>query len=105
MDIIHTTDNKFKDLLENTKGLVLLDMWAPWCGPCVAMGEILEDISDDRDDVQIAKLNVDDNQELAAAFGVRSIPTLIIFKDGKEVAKHIGTMPEADLNSLLDSHL
>ncbi len=105
MEIKHVTDQNIDDVIKNATTPVILDLWAPWCGPCVAMGEVFEDVSSDRDDVLIIKLNVDDNPETTAKFGVRSIPTLILFKDGNQVDKHIGTMSENDLNSFINKAL
>jgi thioredoxin 1 len=81
----------------------LVDFWAPWCGPCRAVGPIMEQLAADRaNSVKLAKLNVDESPDVAAAYGVHSIPTLIIFKDGKVVDRFVGVQPKAVLEHALD---
>lgn len=83
-------------------GKVLVDFWAPWCGPCRAQTPILETLAASDPSVKIAKVNVDDNEELAIEYGVRSIPTLIVFEDGAPKAKAVGTQSLSELKSLLE---
>ena len=81
-NITEVTDNNFQaEVLESDKP-VLVDFWAPWCGPCRVVAPVLEEIAGERDDLEIVKLNIDDNQQTAAAFEVLSIPTMILFKNG-----------------------
>ncbi len=77
------------------KGLTLVDFWAPWCGPCIMQGPILEEVAESVDDqAKIAKVNVDDAEGIAGRFGVQSIPTLLLFKDGNEVRRFVGVQPK-----------
>lgn len=86
--------NEFKSLVIEKEGLKLVDFYADWCGPCRMLGPVLEDLSQDINDVEFFKINVDNDGELAQAYQVSSIPTLILFKDGKLVDKKIGFLPK-----------
>lgn len=81
---------------------VLVDFWAPWCGPCRMLLPVIEEIAEERDDIKICKINVDDESELAASFGIMSIPTLLVFKNGKVVKKSLGAKSKEDVLELLD---
>jgi thioredoxin len=95
------TDISFQaDVLESDKP-VLVDFWAPWCGPCRVVAPVLEEIAAERDDMRIVKLNVDENQQTAANYQVLSIPTLILFKDGQVAKTVIGAYPKKRLESEL----
>jgi thioredoxin 1 len=99
------TDNNFQaEVLESDKP-VLVDFWAPWCGPCRVVAPVLEEIAAERDDLRIVKLNVDENQQTAANFEVLSIPTMILFKNGQVAKKVIGAYPKKRLESELESEL
>ncbi|UNU72685.1 thioredoxin [Moraxella nasovis] len=106
MSIINTTDANFDaDVLQADK-LVLVDFWAPWCGPCKAIAPVLEELAVDfADRVQIVKVNVDDNPQSAARFGIRSIPTLFVFKDGEKLDTVVGGRPKSEFAALLEKHL
>ena len=84
---------------------MLVDFWAPWCGPCRVVAPVLEEINDERDDLRVVKLNVDDNQQTAAQYGVMSIPTMILFKHGQEAKKIVGALPKTRLVSRSSSRL
>ena len=96
------TDGTFQsDVLESDQP-VLVDFWAPWCGPCRVVHPILEEMAGEREDLRIVSVNVDDNQQTAARFEVLSIPTLILFKDGAEAKKVIGAYPKRRLEAELE---
>ncbi|MGI6722676.1 MAG: thioredoxin [Anaerovoracaceae bacterium] len=95
-----TSANFEKEVLQSEKP-VLVDFWAPWCGPCKMVGPVLEEISGEREDIRVGKINVDEQQELAAKFGVMSIPTLIVFKNGEIAGKSVGARPKEDILKLL----
>lgn len=104
MAIVHATDETFAQ--EIGSGLVLVDFWAPWCGPCKMIAPVLEDLdSEIGDKVKIVKVDVDENQESAGKFGVMSIPTLIVLKDGELVDKVVGFQPKEALAERLEKQL
>ena len=105
MATIKITDDSFEADVLNSGKPVLLDFWAEWCGPCRMIGPALEEISGERDDVIIAKINIDENPETPTRFGVRSIPTLMIFKGGEVAAMKLGAMPKAQLAQWIDQSL
>ena len=104
--IKHISDSSFEaDVLKSGKP-VLVDYWAEWCGPCKMIAPILDEVAKDYvDRLQIAKLNVDDNREVPAKFGIRGIPTLMLFKDGQLAATKVGALSKAQLTAFIDSHL
>jgi thioredoxin 1 len=99
------TDTNFQAEVLESDQPVLVDFWAPWCGPCRVVGPVLEEIASERDDLRIVKLNVDENQQTAAQFEVLSIPTMILFKNGQVAKKVIGAYPKKRLESELESEL
>lgn len=96
---------EFDSHVKNSDVPVLVDFWAEWCGPCRMLTPILEEISDERDDIKIAKINVDEEGLLAQEYGVSGIPALFIFKDGEIVANKTGLMKKNDLNKWIDEVL
>jgi thioredoxin 1 len=104
--IKYISDASFdSDVVQSAKP-VLLDYWAEWCGPCKMIAPILEEVSRDYGDkLQVAKMNVDENQAVPAKFGIRGIPTLMLFKNGAVVATKVGALSKSQLTAFLDSHL
>jgi thioredoxin 1 len=103
--ITDVTDTNFQaEVLEN-EAPVLVDFWAPWCGPCRMVAPVLEQIAAERDDLRIVKLNTDDNQQTAVQYQVLSIPTLIVFRNGQEVKRVIGALPKERLLDQLEPAL
>jgi thioredoxin len=104
-NLSEVTDNSFDaEVLESEKP-VLVDFWAPWCGPCRVVGPVLEEIAGEREDLRIVKLNIDENQQTAARFQVLSIPTMILFKGGAPVKTVIGAYPKQRLQAELEPAL
>ena len=105
-NIVHTNDGDFeKDVLRSDKA-ALVDFWAEWCGPCKMIAPLLDEAASDyADRMSVVKLNVDENPNIAQKFGIRSIPTLILFKDGAVQAQKLGAMSKSQLTEFLDSNL
>jgi thioredoxin 1 len=99
------TDSNFQAEVLEADGPVLVDFWAPWCGPCRVVAPVLEEIAAERPDLKIVKLNVDENQQTAANFQVLSIPTLILFKHGQVAKKVVGAYPKRKLEAELEPAL
>jgi thioredoxin 1 len=102
MAIVNASDQTFNT--ETNEGLVLADFWAPWCGPCKMIAPVLEELDQEVEEVKVVKLDVDENQETAGKFGVMSIPTLLVFKDGQVVDQVVGFQPKEALVELLNKH-
>src|SRR5699024_8761607 len=101
--IVDVNDGNFSQ--ETNDGLVLVDFWAPWCGPCKMIAPVLEELAEEQGDaVKIAKLNVDDNQETAGKYGVMSITTLLLMKDNNVVDQVVGFQPKEALDELINKH-
>ena len=102
------TDQNFQQEVEQDKGLVLVDFFAEWCGPCKVQGPIVEELAEEfkeKEGVKIGKLNIDENQETAQKFNVMSIPTLILFKEGKPLETLVGMQDKDSLKGLIDKNL
>lgn len=101
---VATDDNFENEVLKSAKP-VLIDFWAPWCGPCKAIGPIVEELAGQfKDNIKVMKLNVDDNQKTAIHYGVRSIPTLILFKEGNVLDTLVGLVPKQKLEEFVKNH-
>ncbi len=102
MSEVNITKDNFESMVVRSAKPVLLDFWAPWCGPCRMVAPIVAEIAKGREDILVGKVNVDEEVELAVQFGVSSIPTLLVMKGGRVTAKAIGYMPRADIEKLLE---
>ena len=100
--IIEVTDDSFQAEVMESETPILVDFWAPWCGPCRAISPLLEEIAEGRDDVRIVKINVDENQQTAAQYGILSIPTLILFNNGAETKRLRPTRNKGQLEQQLE---
>lgn len=101
MSITNITQQNFYAEVMQAETPVLLDFWAPWCGPCQMVGPILEEIAQERSDVKICKVNMDEQPELAGQFGVMSIPTLVLMREGKVLNQALGARPKAQILAML----
>lgn len=98
----HANESNFQEM--TGKGLVLVDFFATWCGPCRMLGPVLEDMANDRDSIDIVKVDIDESMNLARQFGIMSVPTLILFKDGKEIAKTGGFQSKESIQQFIDNN-
>jgi thioredoxin 1 len=104
--IVHTNDENFEADVLNSDKAVLLDFWAEWCGPCKMIAPLLDEAADQYEDkLKVAKINIDENPNTPAKYQIRSIPTLMLFKDGSVLAQKLGAMPKKDLTEFLETNL
>lgn len=101
MSVMNIGKNNFQEEVVNSNRPVLLDFWAPWCGPCRMVAPLVEEIAAERPDIKVGKVNVDEQPELAGRFGVMSIPTLVVMKGGKVVNQALGARPKSQILALL----
>ena len=105
-EVLHINDADFESIVVNSDIPVLLDFWAPWCGPCKMIAPVLDELAPEfSGKVKIVKMNVDDNQTTPAQFGVRSIPTLLLIKNGQVVATQVGALPKTQLANFINQHI
>jgi len=105
-DIKNLSLDNFDNEVSSSNLPVLVDFWAEWCGPCKSLGPILEEISNDlKDQLKVVKVNLDENQDLAMKYSIRSIPTLLLFKEGELIDTKVGLLPKSDLVEWLDSKI
>ncbi len=105
-EVLHINDADFESVVVNSDIPVLLDFWAPWCGPCKMIAPVLDELAPEfAGKVKIVKMNVDDNQATPAQFGVRSIPTLLLIKNGQIVATQVGALPKTQLANFINQHI
>ena len=101
MSVINIDKNNFQEEVLRSDRPVLLDFWAPWCGPCRMVGPLVDEIAEERSDIKVGKVNVDEQPELAAQFGVMSIPTLAVLREGKLVNQAVGARPKEQILAML----
>jgi thioredoxin 1 len=105
-NIVYLTDDSFEDEVVNAEGPVLVDYWADWCGPCKMIAPILDEIAEEyKDKVKIAKLNIDENPGTPPKYGIRGIPTLMLFKGGNVEATKVGAVSKSQLTAFIDSNV
>lgn len=102
MALVHGNESNFSDLTNH--GLVLVDFFATWCGPCKMLSPVLEDLASDRSEVEIVKVDIDENENLAKSYGIMSVPTLMLFKDGQLIDQKVGFLPKELLTKWIEEH-
>ncbi len=105
MSVQHITDDEYENAVLKSETPVLVDFWAPWCGPCKMVGPILEELSEELSGVKIVKIDIDQNNAWAGKLGIMSIPTMLIYKDGEVVAKQVGALPKEELKGFIQAHI
>ncbi len=102
MSTVNITNENFESEVIKSEKPVILDFWATWCGPCQMIAPILHEIAEERDDIKVGKVNVDEEMKLAMKFGISSIPTLIVIKDGKATAQSVGYIGKSEILAMLE---
>lgn len=103
--VLHITDAEFEQEVLNSDKPVLVDFWAPWCGPCKMIGPFIEELSEEMENVKFVKVDIDESSTFATKFGVMSIPNLILFKDGEIVNRQIGALPKTELKAFIENSI
>ncbi|MDO5401843.1 MAG: thioredoxin [Eubacteriales bacterium] len=101
MKVVSVNERNFEEEVLKSDKPVLMDIWAPWCGPCMMLGPIVEEVAEENDSFKVVKLNCDDSPSIAQKYGVVSIPTLLVFNNGKEVKRSVGLIPKEQVVSLM----
>ena len=101
MSVLHITKENFQSEVANSEKPVLLDFWASWCGPCKMIAPAIEEVAAERPDIKVGKINIDEEPQLAREFGIMSIPTLVVVKDGDVVSQSVGARPKSQILALL----
>lgn len=101
MAAIHVTEKDFEEVVLKSEKKVLVDFWATWCGPCQMIGPIIEELSEQREDVLVCKVNVDEQPGLAMKYNVMSIPTLLVIENGETIKRSLGAIPKSEIEALL----
>ena len=105
MSALHITKDNFEQLVTKNEKVVLLDFWAPWCGPCRIVAPLVDQIAEEQTDFAVGKINVDEEPELAKQFGIMSIPTLVVVKNGAVVRQETGARPKPQIVAMVQAHL
>lgn len=103
MSVVHVTKEKYEEVVEQAKTPVLLDFWADWCGPCKMISPIIDEIAEDYSNITVGKVNIDEETELAQEFGIMSIPTLVVLKNGKVTRKVTGVKSKGDIINMIQN--
>lgn len=101
MSVVTITNENYENEVISSEKPVLLDFWAGWCGPCKMMSPVVDEIAEENDDIKVGKVNVDEQPQLASKFGIMSIPTLVVIKDGKAVNQSVGVKPKESILSMI----
>ena len=102
MELKHINSKDFEKEVEKSKGAIIVDFYATWCGPCKMLSPVLEEVAETEKDVKILKVDIDENMDLAQRFGIMSVPTLMLFKDGKEYGREIGFKPKEQIEEIIE---